>query len=242
VSTSECQKLFGVLDYGAEFRLTRLMLKILREDEIFYDVGAHVGFYTLLASAISQSGRIYAFEPNPYVYRVLKDAVAKDSNIVALPYAVSGRTGVIELKIPLSAYTALSSIREVHRWAHRFQRWALGIDEKRVKRIKVPSTSIDSFVSKTRDPPTFIKIDVEGAEDLVVRGAKRVIEEHRPKISMEIWRIPGETPHKRAAEILYSLGCKSYAITSEGNLVKDDFEKLRSRENLGFSDNILFIC
>lgn len=72
MSTSECQKLFGVLDYGAEFRLTRLMLKILREDEIFYDVGAHVGFYTLLASAISQSGRIYAFEPNPYVYRVLK--------------------------------------------------------------------------------------------------------------------------------------------------------------------------
>ena len=148
---------------------------------------------------------------------------------------MSDRTGAIELKIPLSVYTGASSIREVHRWA-------LGIDEKRVKRIKVPSTSIDSFVSKTRDPPTFIKIDVEGAEDLVVRGAKRVIEEHRPKISMEIWRIPGETPHKRAAEILYSLGCKSYAITSEGNLVKDDFEKLRSRENLGFSDNILFIC
>jgi hypothetical protein len=47
-SSSICMEVYGALDAGPEFRLTRYLLRFLRYDEVFYDVGAHVGFYTLL--------------------------------------------------------------------------------------------------------------------------------------------------------------------------------------------------
>jgi FkbM family methyltransferase len=238
-SSSICMNVYGVLDAGPEFRLTRYLLRFLRDDEVFYDVGAHVGFYTLLASYILRSGRVYGFEPNPYVYRALKANIIGISNAAAYPYAVSDRVGAVELKIPAisnasTGFTTLSSLRAVHEAVFK-------IEEKNVRKIAVPSITIDFFVSRVGDPPTFIKIDVEGSEDLVVRGAIETLKNHHPKIAMEIWRIPGETPHKRAAETLYRLGYRSYAITGKGDLIEVDFQKARSEYQLGFIDNIIFL-
>jgi hypothetical protein len=86
---------YGVLDAGPEFRLTRYLLRFLRDDEVFYDVGAHIGFYTLLASSILRRGRVYGFEPNPYVYRALKANIIGISNAAAYPYALSDRVGLL---------------------------------------------------------------------------------------------------------------------------------------------------
>lgn len=61
-----CFETLGVLG-GVEIKLTSFMIRELRGDDVFYDIGAHIGFYTVLASKMLEKGWVYAFEPNPYI-------------------------------------------------------------------------------------------------------------------------------------------------------------------------------
>lgn len=234
-SSSLCMAIHGCLG-GVEDRLTRYIVRSLRDDEIFYDIGAHIGYYSILASIISPSGKVIAFEPNPYVYRVLKAniAMANSSNIDALPYAVSNKTGTSTLVIPASVYAATGSLKDVHTWIYR-------MSDYRVVRVKVPTITIDYFVNRSMMPPSFIKIDVEGAEDLVVQGARKTLKEYCPRISMEVWRL-ARAPHYRASAILYNLGYKSYAIDKNDRLVRVDLESFLENWMTGFFDNLVFTC
>jgi FkbM family methyltransferase len=149
-----------------------------------YDIGANVGFFSLLASRLAGSGGIvYAFEPQPRNVRLLEFHRAANgiTNLRILDAAVSARDGVAQFQSAKGP--AMGSLAESGEYA-------------------VTTVTVDSFASDHR-PPDVMKIDVEGAEVEVLTGATKTLLRHRPVIILSThgWRL-----HQESLALLASLG------------------------------------
>jgi FkbM family methyltransferase len=138
------------------------MTRELKPGGVFYDVGANVGFYSLLGSALIEPGRVFAFEPLPsnvaYLKRHLK--LNKITNVEVLEIAISDKIG------------ELPFLEEETRAMGR-----LGHGGKRL----VWCSTLDSLLQEQRiPPPDFIKMDIEGAELHALNGAKDIFRKYRP--------------------------------------------------------------
>jgi FkbM family methyltransferase len=148
-----------------EYEKQRLFVDSIRPGQTVFDIGANVGFYTLLAShLVGPSGRVVSFEPLPrnlgYLHRHL--AANRIQNVTVFEGAVSNYTGTAHFDagvVPEMAHLATSG----------------GIEVKVFK--------LDDLLAAGLVPgPDLLKIDVEGAEADVIRGAEKLIRDHRPKI------------------------------------------------------------
>ncbi len=144
------------------------------EGATVYDVGAHAGFFTLLFSRCAGGeGFVYAFEPLPAnVSRLQANLDANEcANADVIAAAVSDEDG--SAAFVASGSSLMGSLG--------------GADLRTVEHVlPVQTRTIDAFVAGGARPPDVIKIDVEGAEGRVIRGAARTIEAHRPLILIEI--------------------------------------------------------
>ncbi len=142
----------------------------VRPGMIVIDAGAHVGEYTVrFSKAVGAAGSVHAFEPDPRVYPVLTRNVAKCSlgNVVANNLAIGGTEGVqgfVLGKDPTGS--------------------GLGRSEGTVAtgKLDVRVTTIDAYVRSQKIARVdLVKLDIEGAEVEALNGARRVLEEMRPK-------------------------------------------------------------
>ena len=136
-----------------------------------YDVGAHVGFFTLLASRLAGAdGRVIAFEPRPdNVERLRRNIEANGArNVEVVAAAASDCDGT-------AAFVMHESTLE-GRLAAATER----------STASVPTATIDALVCDGMRPPDLVKMDVEGAEGAVIRGAARTIDAHRPALLIEV--------------------------------------------------------
>jgi FkbM family methyltransferase len=137
----------------------------LSPNDTFYDVGAHVGFYTILAAQIvGPTGHICAFEPLPHNLSFLRQHVKLNNfaNISIYGAAVGSREGTAHFKIEDS--TSMGHLDENGE-------------------ILIRLVSLDSLVERGEIPvANMIKIDVEGAEYEVLQGAKKLLTEYPIKI------------------------------------------------------------
>lgn len=85
--------LYGIPPY-IDLRSTKFYLKNLKNSDVFYDIGANYGYYTALASEICNE--VHSFEPNPYIFNILKESFNKD-NIYLNNLAVSDKKGECSL-------------------------------------------------------------------------------------------------------------------------------------------------
>jgi FkbM family methyltransferase len=141
----------------------------------FVDVGAHVGMYALRAAvALGTRGRVLAFEPNPAARAQLEENVALNErgNIVVRSTAAAASPGRATLHVPATADPSFSSLEG--------GRFAEGAP------LEIETETIDDVVAQTGLRPAVIKIDVEGGELDVLRGARRTIAEHRPAVLVEV--------------------------------------------------------
>lgn len=148
----------------------------LKPGSVFYDVGANVGFFTVIgARLVGPSGTVYAFEPVPVnaSYIRLNTRLNHFSHVVVVEAAVSSSSGRGNLQVAdYSGGAALSTVEAPP-------------DLKET--IPVDLVSIDDFVFKQGNPaPAVVKIDVEGAEKDVLSGMSRSLQELRPVIVYEI--------------------------------------------------------
>ena len=147
--------------------------RVLRSGDVFFDVGASVGFFTLLgARLVGPRGTVVAFEPHPATVQELRqnvDANALD-NVLVLPQAVSSRRGDAVLELRHGARSSLADAPvATGRVAH------------------VATTSIDDFVAiHPVLVPAVVKIDVEGHEVDVLRGMRGTLSQHNPFIICEM--------------------------------------------------------
>jgi FkbM family methyltransferase len=150
-----------------------MAIKLTPRDGICFDIGANVGFYTLLFSR--RSKHVFAFEPLPrniaYLWRTLK--VNGVTNATIIPCAVSRATQLMRFEE-----------RASHAIGH--------LDN--TGRLPVVAISIDDFVSAYQIIPSILKIDVEGAEMFVLEGAARLMAKHRPPLLLSTH---GEAPRNK---------------------------------------------
>jgi FkbM family methyltransferase len=144
----------------------------VRPGYVALDVGANVGAYSvLLGQWVGASGRVFAFEPSPGTFRGLVRHIALNgqSGVVRpIAAAVADRDGAADL---LVADTAGESRLK----APTLKGSASTVGVERGTTIRVPTVSIDSFCAREGVQPSFIKIDVEGSEVAVLRGARETI-------------------------------------------------------------------
>ena len=160
-----------------EPELTLAMLKFLKNGMTFYDVGAHYGYFSLLASKlVGQSGKVFAFEPTPTTFKILKKNLSFLPNTQSHRYVIFDDNKTVYLNdygAEWSAYNTCSTPRHP------------ALVDKESKKILTKAISIDNFSSKSRKPD-FIKIDAESAEFQIISGMKETLSTKRPIISMEV--------------------------------------------------------
>jgi FkbM family methyltransferase len=147
----------------------------LGREVMFYDLGAHIGQYTLVASPLCRA--VHSFEPVPETFEFLQRNIRVNrlTNVSANLAAVSDRCGEVRI----------------------YEGEVSGIDRSSLKApscasgrsFVVPSTSLDAYVGKHRDAPDLIKIDVEGAEIAVLRGASNLLRERHPTLIVEVDKV-----------------------------------------------------
>jgi FkbM family methyltransferase len=145
------------------------------------DVGASFGLFTLGACTHATAGHVYAFEPVPAAAELLARHVRLNragDRVECVCAAVGDREGTCTLYVP--PRTAMSSFGR----ANVLLRPEWG--DAAVTAIDVPVTTIDNFCRARRIAPDVIKIDVEGAEVMVLRGARETLARHRPLVFCEI--------------------------------------------------------
>ncbi|MBI2013509.1 MAG: FkbM family methyltransferase [Candidatus Colwellbacteria bacterium] len=220
---------FGLLP-KQEYPLSLYLAKTLKSSDIFYDVGANYGFYSALAKALVRDGEIHAFEPHPLLTECLNKSFP--SGVFINQAALADKVGEITLYDKyVNGHSGGSTILE-----------GVGeISANRSHALKISAISLDDYV-KTRRPPTIVKIDVEGAESLVIRGGAQTLKKHKPVVIMEVWGKDLWNKYSRsAAGMLFEFGYSANEISSEGELLpvsKRDLERIslgRKYANVVFS-------
>ena len=148
-----------------EHKHQELFTKTITEGGCVYDIGAHVGFYTLLASVlVGNGGRVIAFEPLPRNIHYLKKHLQLNhcNNVTLIEAAVGGKSGNAFFRIEPSSYTGYLSTEG------RFKVKLVGLDEI-VLNGEIP-------------PPDYIKMDIEGGEYLALLGAREILIKYHPTI------------------------------------------------------------
>ncbi|OGT93976.1 MAG: hypothetical protein A2083_05765 [Gemmatimonadetes bacterium GWC2_71_9] len=140
---------------------------------VFYDVGANVGFLTLIgARLVGATGRVVAFEPHP------ASAAALRHNAALNGFA---HVTVVARAVGRAAGTAKLALREESTLAR------LAAPGETGPTVDVEMVAIDDLVAAGAiRPPALVKIDVEGAELEVIAGMRRTIAAHRPTILCEM--------------------------------------------------------
>ena len=206
--------LLGAKSHDSEVRLARLLMRHLKPGDTFIDVGGHFGYFTLLASRlVGPAGRVVAFEASRNTYAVLVENVRQQPNVTAYHLALSDQHETISFfEFPV-LYNEFNSM-DVDQF--RNEKWFAKFPPQR---IDVPATRLDDVVERDNLQPTIIKIDVEGAELKVIRGAAGTLRHQRPLVVME-YLAPDRhnTAHRQAAALLNELGYASYAPAPDGQL------------------------
>lgn len=198
---------------------TELVEKTLHSGMTFVDVGANVGYFTVLAAKkVGPTGRVFSFEPEPHNFELLKRNVGANqlTNVAAHNAAVVDKPK--EINMYLSAYnygdhrivdSDDDSIRNTGR---------------RHKTVSVGGVRLDDCLAAYEKPIDIIKIDVQGAEYLVLKGMKQTLIANPGVLLLtEFWpwgmRLNGTDPDSYLDE-LRDLGFNAYQFDSDGSLVE----------------------
>jgi FkbM family methyltransferase len=149
-------------------------LRFLRPGMTIFDIGSHIGEYTLLsAKLVGSSGQIHSFEPQSHLFPILSKSVEMNgfTQVVLNCAAVSDHVGEIEFQVLEEA--SMSSIRK-----------PIG-SKKSVKIVSVSCTSLDEYWLNQQGKIDLIKVDVEGAEKFVFQGATKLL--NLPPEQAPIW-------------------------------------------------------
>ena len=185
-----------------EKETSRVILENIRSSQCFIDIGANCGIYTVLGCTINPQLKVVAVEPVPKICAALAHNVAQNN--------VSSRVTILNVALGASNETVSFHEAEDPTMGSLATEGYLG-QSGRV--IQVECRMLDSVVEDLGVEPDFLKIDVEGFEDVVLSGARRVLGKFRPGIVLEA--NPGD-PGQRMTEILSQYGYQFYNITDRG--------------------------
>ena len=157
---------------------SRYVQSVLKPGDVAIDVGAHIGFFTMqMAAAVGPSGKVYAFEPFGPNAALLEQSIAENrfsDRVVFQRAAVGSASGTATLTFAVETLNSGG--------AYLLREGTPPLAGNQTK--DVPLVALDE--AAIQRPVRLIKMDVEGAEPQVVRGAARLLEEDRPIILSEL--------------------------------------------------------
>lgn len=159
----------------------RGLLATVSPGDIVYDIGMSWGVFTcILSRLVGPEGRVHSFEANPEVLRGAREFIAANgfAGQVTLTLACAGELSGHPVRffvVPAASSVASTRNRDIQ--AFHSDAWPL----------QIPSIALDYYVASAGagKPPACLKIDVEGSEYLVLRGAERMLAEHHPYLVLE---------------------------------------------------------
>lgn len=178
----------------------------LKVGDCCVDVGANLGYYTIImAKWVGSRGFVIAFEPFPANFEILKKNVHLNGlqNVVLEPKALSNRNGSLRLIHSISdEFSATPSVT------------GYAVDGEQDS-VQVPTCRLDDYVAGLGRVPSFIKIDVEGAELSVLEGASNTLFSIRPVLLVEIhdW---GTNEAARVCKLLSEFQYQTKSVGQKG--------------------------
>jgi FkbM family methyltransferase len=150
--------------------IVALLRATLRSDDVLVDVGAHVGWFSVIGSKLA--GHVVAIEPDPDNWRYLRANLRINGckNVTAFPVAAGQADG----------HTRLYQSFE-HRGDHQ-----LSVVGDRKDYTKVRVRSVDNILEEAGKRATWVKLDTQGSEAAILRGMRRTLE-GRPRLVVEFW-------------------------------------------------------
>jgi FkbM family methyltransferase len=200
-----CRWIAGAATHGCwigtyERDAQRVFEEHVRGGSVVYDVGANAGFFTLLASKLAgASGAVYAFEPLPRNLEFVRAHVEMNGvrNVHVMPVAVSDRNGTA--RFAAAANPAMGGLSNEGG-------------------IEVETTTLDTLRA-TLPAPSFIKMDIEGAEVAALTGAASLLRDDAPVILLSAH---GGEKYRQCSELLRGFGYELELLvdgTLDGNYV-----------------------
>ncbi|MDP2598922.1 MAG: FkbM family methyltransferase [Candidatus Liptonbacteria bacterium] len=211
---------YGVLD-GQEIQVTNFIVDNLKEGDTFLDAGAHTGYYSLLASKIvGPRGSVHAFEPTPRTFGILKDNVASSAryNVILNEKALLEKQRTAEFADFGVRHGGLNSVLDLKELPKEFAelKEKEGLD---IHKFRAEGIGLDEYCRERKVRPDLIKIDVEGAEYLLLSGAQDILRNYHPPLVIEIWDNEGRADNlKKVVSFLKILSYRPYQLANDLSL------------------------
>jgi FkbM family methyltransferase len=192
---------------GYEPETTPLFFQFAREAEVVVDVGAYVGFFSLLAALANPRSRVFAFEPMSDNVERLRRHIELNGlvNVDVVSAAVSAVDGSAELFHLEGDHPCSTSLVRDFMSGH-----------SDVQSSVVPTVALDSFLEERGvGRVSLVKLDIETAEPDALEGMRRTLEKDRPPIFCEVL---GDDVGAQLQRILEPFGYRFYHLTAEGPL------------------------
>lgn len=188
----------------------------LKPDMTVLDLGANIGFYTVLArSVVGQEGRVFAFEPFPDNADLVRASVKENSftNVIVVEAAVSDKVGKTTLYLSPDACSEHSLLNL------NFQH---SLDST-VNKIEVQVVTVDDYLERNVGnlKVDFIKMDVEGSESRAINGMKKVLDSNKHIVLMtEFWPNGFKEDKKNPRDFIETLYQLNFKIHNIDNLAQ----------------------
>lgn len=217
-----------MLDNHGEYEkeISDLIHRLLSKGDCFIDCGAHVGYFSIMAAEIC--GRVYAFEADSENYKSLQHNIELNrfwNNVTAFNVAVGDKCEKVKFYINLDNDGG-GGLWDVSK--HPFN------EKTRIKKKKplktIDMVTLDSLVN---EPVKLIKIDTEGCELKILKGAEGIITKHSPVIVAEVNNfalVEMGTSKEEMFSYMYSLGYEWFNLRTRDHELSDKYE-----------DNVVFV-
>lgn len=195
-----------LLTYQFEPESVSLFKNIIKPGMTVLDLGGHLGYYTRLFSQLVRGGgKVYVFEPSEDTLKLLQHNIRKLKNVELIKKAVCDKNGTIEFNKTFSHSGSNSILKP----------------DWEAETTTIPCVTLDTFVKERSINVDVIKMDVEGAEPLVFKGARETMQNTKHlSILMEFVESyiekTNQTP-KEHFQSLQDLGFTIYTILPNGN-------------------------
>jgi FkbM family methyltransferase len=218
------QLMFVWGDYVVERNITVYFRQLLKPGMVFVDIGANIGYYSLMASKIvGSNGKVFSFEPWSRNRAILEENIKLNSfsNISIIPKAVSNEENYsVKIYLPKDNMCGMGSLQKLN-------------DENYTDEFELtPTTTFQSFLNTYKPGRVdVIKIDVEGSELNVLKGMSNSLEDKNfnPIILVELAKSSLAKFSATIRDVIDSLtnyGFKAYKIDQSSKLsAKSDYEE-----------------
>jgi len=205
--------------------LTRLLIDSLSQGQTFVDVGANLGYFTCLIGKLFPANQIFSFEVDPQAFTLLEKNIKLNNldNIKAYNCGISNKEGFVKIPKNSTPDPRLSIIVN---------------DADANDGLAVRSVDLDSFFLNEECRPDVIKIDVEGAELLVLQGMRSLLEKENLTIFLELHGNILSNFGTNSKEVISLLQSLNYDIYEIKGFRKNNFNEKIELIELGSSNLI----